>query len=348
MYAYISLSPIGLFAHDANGKQLASIIFKLDDAKDRFINASSSNLTDDDKELIKKLDKKDNKVIFEIQKDGYTSEFPNISGDTIRNNLSKLAISTGFVKDAGEYYTFINELNSEITKTSIKASSTEDRLLVHAVSTIDELESTANTLSIRLKEWYGLYYPELLETVRSNEKLVFILANNPKREDLSGNSGLSMGGDYSVADIIQFQNYAILIDSIYNQMKALETYVETKATQIMPNATRIISPTLASRLLADAGSLEKLAKMPSSTIQVMGAEKALFRHIMGQGPSPKHGLIFQAPVINQSKKNERGKRSRMLASTLSIAFRMDYFNKKLSGGDLLKEKFDKKIENLKG
>ena len=80
----------------------------------------------------------------------------------------------------------------------------------------------------------------------------------------------------------------------------------------------------------------------------MGAEKALFRHIMGQGPSPKHGLIFQAPVINQAKKKQRGKRSRMLASTLSIAFRMDYFDKKLTGGDLLKEKFDKKIENIKG
>ena len=348
MYTYISLNPIGLFAHDANGRQLASIIFKLDDAKDRFIAASHPELTEDDRALIKKLGKKDDQILFEIPKDGFFDEFPNISGDTIRNNLSKLAISTGFVKDSGEYYLYINELNSTITKTSIKAASTDDRLLVHAVSTIDELESTANTLSIRLKEWYGLYYPGLLETVKSNEKLASLLATTPKREDLSEDAGLSMGGDYSETDILQYQNYAIMINSIYRQMKELEAYVDRKATEIMPNVTRIISPTLASRLLADAGSLEKIAKLPSSTVQVMGAEKALFRHIMGQGPSPKHGLIFQAPVINQSKKNERGKRSRMLASTLSIAFRMDYFDKKLTGGDLLKEKFDKKIENLKG
>ncbi len=349
MHAYISLAPIGLFAHDENGSLLGSVIFSdRNKAKDAFISAMQEKVTKEEAQLLKKIGDKA-EIVFEQSKKGYRSEFPNISGNLVRENLSKLAVSEGFCRNASEYYDYLHGLNTGMTRDAIKAAATEDRLVVHAINTIDEIESAANTLSIRLKEWYALYYPELVERVRSNEKLASMISKSAIREDLSkGDAQNSMGGDYSESDVLEMQRFAVMIDGMYSHRKALESYVKVKSEQIMPNACQLISPTLAARILADAGSLEKISKMPSSTIQVMGAEKALFRHIQGQGPSPKHGLIFQSPLINQAQKKIRGKISRTLASKLSIAFRMDYFDKKLTGGKKLKEDLDKKLSNIKG
>ncbi|MCK4808129.1 MAG: hypothetical protein KAJ20_00955 [Candidatus Aenigmarchaeota archaeon] len=349
MDAYISLTPIGLFAHDKNGSQLDSIIFSdRKKSKDAFIKAMGRKVTAEEKDLIKKIGTKAD-IIFEQSKEGYRDEFPNISGNIVRENLPKLAVSVGFCKNASEYYSYLHELNTSMTRDAIKAAATEDRLVIHAINTADELESTANTLSIRLKEWYALYYPELVEDVRSNEKLASMIAQNAIRNDTSeNNTQKSMGGDYSESDVSEMQRFAAMIDKMYSHRKALEAYIKEKSGQIMPNACLLISPMLAARILADAGSLEKISKMPSSRIQVMGAEKALFRHMQGQGPSPKHGLIFQSPLVNQAQKKIRGKISRILASKLSIAFKMDYFDKKLTGGNKLKEDLDKRLNNLKG
>ena len=349
MHAYISLTPIGLFAHDENGALLGSVIFSdRNKAKDAFISAMQEKVTKEEAQLLKMIGDKA-EIIFEQSKDGYRSEFPNISGNMVRENLPKLAVSEGFCSNASEYYDYLHDLNTGMTRAAIKAAATEDRLVVHAINTIDEIESAANTLSIRLKEWYALYYPELVERVKSDGKLASMISKSAIREDISKEDAQkSMGGDYSKSDVLEMQRFAVLIDSMYSHRKALESYIKVKSEQIMPNACQLISPTLAARILADAGSLEKISKMPSSTIQVMGAEKALFRHIQGQGPSPKHGLIFQSPLINQAQKKVRGKRSRILASKLSIAFRMDYFDKKLTGGKKLKEDLDKKLSNIKG
>jgi len=337
MDAYISLTPIGLFAHDKNGSQLASIIFSdRKKSKDAFLEAMGRKVTAEEKDLIEKIGTKA-EIIFEQSKDGYRSEFPNISGNIVRENLPKLAVSVGFCKNASEYYDYVHDLNTGMTRDAIKAAATEDRLVIHAINTVDELESTANTLSIRLKEWYALYYPELM------------IAQNAIRDNSSENdTQKSMGGDYSESDVSEMQRFAALIDNMYSHRKALEAYIKEKSGQIMPNACLLISPMLAARILADAGSLEKISKMPSSRIQVMGAEKALFRHMQGQGPSPKHGLIFQSPLVNQAQKKIRGKISRILASKLSIALKMDYFDKKLTGGKKLKEDLDKRLNNLKG
>ncbi|MEA2004119.1 MAG: hypothetical protein U9O53_04115 [archaeon] len=349
MQAYISLTPIGLFTHDENGAMLGSVIFSdRKKAKAALMSAMQEKVTEEERQLLDMIGKKYESIIFEHRKEGYSSEFPNLSGNIARDNLPKLAVSAGFCKNASELHDYINSLNTEMTRVSIKAASTDDRLVVHAINTIDELESSANTLSIRLKEWYALYFPELIAKTRSNEKLASILTTNAERESISKEDAKnSMGGDFSGVDVSVMQNYASLIDSIYAKRKELESYVTKKSQEIMPNACLLISPTLAARMLSDAGSLEKLSKLPSSTIQIMGAEKALFRHMQGRGPSPKHGLIFQSPLVNQAPKNIRGKISRMLASKISIAFRMDHFDKKLTGGKKLKEDLDKRLENIK-
>ncbi len=350
MTFYISLSPIGLFAHDNKGELVDSVIFTdLNKAKEQFIAAMDKQQTDEEAQLIKKIEKKDKEIIFEIPKEGYVNQFPNISGDTVRQNLPKLAQSTGFCKNPSDLYNHIHSLNMGITRAAVKKASTGDRFLIHAVNTIDELESSANMLAIRLKEWYALYFPELIENTRSNEKLASIISSDAHRDKISPEDAKdTIGADCPEQDIIPMHRFATEIHNIYLHKKELEEYILKKSKEIMPNASELISPMLAARFLAIAGSLEKLSKFPSSTIQVLGAEKALFRHIRGNGTSPKHGIIFQSPLVNQASRKTRGKVSRMLASKLSIAFKMDYFDKKLKGGKKLKEDLDKRLQNLKG
>ncbi|MEA3229412.1 MAG: hypothetical protein U9P44_00710 [archaeon] len=346
MTTYISLSPIGLFAHDSEGKEVASVMFRdKDSIKDAFIHASGPGLTEDELKLLDKI--KDKDIVFEIPKKGYRSQCPNLSGDILRKNLSKFAVSNGFCKNSSEFYDFIYDLNISMTKDSIKEASTEDRRIVSAITTIDELESAANTLAIKLKEWYGLYFPELLETVKSNEKLAAIISRNADRDTISEeNAKNSIGGDFSPDDITPMQNYAQLIHQIYLSKTELENYVMEKSRQVMPNTSELINPMLAARLLAEAKNLKKLSSFPSSTIQIMGAQKALFRHMKNMGGSPKHGLIFQSPLVNQAPRKLRGKIARMLASKLSISLKMDYFDKKLKGGKKLKEDLDRRLDGM--
>jgi len=119
-------------------------------------------------------------------------------------------------------------------------------------------------------------------------------------------------------------------------MKTLERQIETDMSKVAPNMSKLIGPLIGARLISHAGSLEKLAKMPASTIQILGAEKALFRFKKEGGKPPKHGVLFQHPYLSRSPKSLRGKISRIIATKIAIAAKADAFTKRDISEDLIK------------
>lgn len=193
-----------------------------------------------------------------------------------------------------------------------------DAYLMQAVKTLDDLNEAFNVTSERLGEWYGIHYPE--HHMRPIELIEYIL----EHEDESDAS--TMGAQMTGEDIAAVQGVAQAARAILRQRKALEDYVNKMMQEIAPNLSNVLGPLLGARLIARAGSMEKLARMPASTIQVMGAGEALFKHIRSGTPSPKHGLIFKHPLISGAPKKARGKIARMLAGKAAIAARVDYYS----------------------
>ena len=133
---------------------------------------------------------------------------------------------------------------------------------------------------------------------------------------------------------------------INNEMKRLEEQIEYDMQKIAPNISMLVGSVIGARLISIAGGLERLAVMPASTIQVLGAEKALFRFKKEGGKPPKHGVIFQHPLINRAQLKDRGKISRLLATKIAIAVKADVFTKK-DISDTLKEDLEKRLKEIR-
>ena len=167
-----------------------------------------------------------------------------------------------------------------------------------------------------------------------------------KTQELADAAKRSMGAELDDPDLDVLRSFCTLMSDLYKFRENSEKYVEEVMKQVAPNMTAVVGAALSARLISIAGSLQNLAKMPASTLQVLGAEKALFRSLKTGARPPKHGVIFQHTAIHQSPRWQRGKIARALAGKLSIAARIDSF-----GGDFLGEKLksdvDKKFEEIK-
>src|SRR3989338_6758586 len=142
------------------------------------------------------------------------------------------------------------------------------------------------------------------------------------------------------------REFAILVRSMHEEKNRLESYIKESMSEIMPNFSSLIEPLLAAKLLSLVGSLEKLARMPASTIQLLGSEKALFRHLKNQGKSPKYGILFLDRRIQSAPKEKKGKVARIIASKLMLAARIDYYSKRPEAR--LKEEMEKELKNVLG
>ncbi len=344
MTIYIAASPIGIIAVNEQRNPISFISFKNDAKKraDELESCGKKAISDSEKKLLSQIKAKD-KIIFETKKEGYEHEFPNHAGDYIRLNMLDLARKNSILKEKSELLSIIHETNTELTVRKMRNSVGEDKLLLQAINTTDELAKQVNTMSMRLREWYGYYFPELVELTGSNENLAKYVSETLFRTDVKGIIvDESMGVNLKNEDLEEIKKYAKKIIILIDEKKELEKYIERKATQVAPNMTGIVGGLLVSRLIAHAGTLEKLAGFPSSTIQILGAEKALFRYLKGAGTSPKHGLIFQSSFIQRAPNQSRGKIARTLASKLSLAAKMDFYKHK---GDLGK-KYKNDIEEI--
>ncbi len=209
----------------------------------------------------------------------------------------------------------LRELNMEITRRALKENISRDIFIIQAIHTIDELVRIVNKFSALIRERYGYYAPRLSKSEDLNE--LFDGVFKRVREDVS----VPMTNN----DLNSIEELVLEIKSLSSLVKSQEIYLESLMKDICPNLLSIASALIGARLIDHAGSLKHLAELPSSTIQVLGAEKALFRHLKTGSKAPKFGVIFAHQSISNAE--NKGKASRRLASEISKAVKIDYFRK---------------------
>jgi len=222
-----------------------------------------------------------------------------------------------------------------------------DRFIVQAMAGLEELTKTSNLLIERLTEWYGMHYPELVETAAQKE-LVDLIAEHGGREAISRAQGKPMesfGTPLSEEDEKALRSWAVLAQAMMRTREGIEGYVTKRMEQLAPNLCSAVGPLLAARLISLTGSLERLGRLPASTVQLLGAEKALFQFMREGGRPPKHGVLFQHPLIHRAPPWQRGKTARALASAAALAARVDFFGKN-DRSELIKATLQKKLERI--
>jgi nucleolar protein 56 len=229
------------------------------------------------------------------------------------------------------------DLNLRETKKKIKESVGFNDFIVQAINNIDETNKAINLLAKRLREWYELYNPELSRKIIEHDKFIEeILAGNPKRDSDS------MGAEISKEDYQPILELAGEIQALFIFKSRQEAYLDNLMKENCPNIREVAGSLIGARLVALAGDLKRLIMFPSSTVQLLGAEKALFRHMKTGAKSPKYGVIVQHPFVISAPKESKGKAARMLADKILLAAKVDYFKGEFIGERLnkeLKEKF---------
>lgn len=223
-------------------------------------------------------------------------------------------------------------------KRKIKESVSKDNLIIQTINSIDDIDKVSNSLVTRLREWYSLYNPEFSKWMFNQEKFTELIISKDKKTLLKEiKINRSMGADLEKKDVDIISFFAKQINSLYKTKGTLQEYLENIMSSYCPNLRTVSGTLLGAKLMSRAGSLKRLALMPASTIQVLGAEKALFRHMKTGAKPPRHGIIIKHPLISSAKQKEHGKRARTLADKISIAVKVDYFKGKFIGDALNKE-----------
>ncbi|MDE1811010.1 MAG: NOP58 family protein [Candidatus Micrarchaeota archaeon] len=248
-------------------------------------------------------------------------------------------------------------------RASIKSEyANEEYALIQSINAYDETSKSYNLVFERLTEWYGIYFPEVkIPNPESLARLVAVLndkealskdaineiINDPdKSESIFNKASASMGRSMNEGERSAILAFAKMSMDMASAMDGLDTYIKATAEKLMPNATFLTDDKIAAELLAKAGSLERLATMPASTIQLLGAEKALFKHIKFGSKPPKYGILFKMAEISNAPRNCRGKIARAYATKISIGLKGDFFTKKFIGEEL-KKNLQSTIEKIK-
>ncbi|KAK3788285.1 hypothetical protein RRG08_027019 [Elysia crispata] len=222
-----------------------------------------------------------------------------------------------------------------------------DNMIIQSISLLDQLDKDINTFSMRIREWYSYHFPELVKIVNDNymyarlanligdrtkltsdmeEAIEEIVMDSAKVKAIFDASKSSMGFDIGAIDLISIQTFCRRVISLTEYRKSLAEYLTSKMSSVAPNLAALIGEQVGARLISHAGSLTNLAKYPASTVQILGAEKALFRALKTRGNTPKYGLIFHSTFIGRAGPKNKGRISRYLANKCSIASRIDNFS----------------------
>ena len=376
--ATIVESIIGIFGFNEESVLVEKISFPKDAIKTakKLMKIEEGNLVEEISYLIEKLLAKGyTNFIFENQDlaRNISEEFgievsvePSSKvGMLFRDNMEKFALESSFFETSEQLHLYLHSVSIELAKMKVKTTvEKRDSLAAQAILTVDDLDKSLNLFMNRIREWFGLHFPELDRLVEKHETYARLVVNLGTRENFTAENlekeGLpktkshsiakvasaSMGADLSDADLDQIKVMCKKILELYNVRQSLENYVDSIMDDVAPNTKEIAGSLLGARLIALAGGLINLAKLPASTMQVLGAEKALFRSLKTKARPPKHGIIFQHPLIHDAKRWQRGKIARALAGKLSIASRVDAFSDKYVGEEL-KADLEKRIEEIK-
>lgn len=235
------------------------------------------------------------------------------------------------------------------TKEDLKQSADRDQYLVKAAKFLDQLNEDIKPDMERLRDWYSLHFPELEEELGDDEELIEILQRGVHRDELEPFQEMaenSTGSPMTEKDQEMLEKTVDLLSDKYKLREELEEYICETAKEEMPNLSKLLGPLLATKLVGIQGSLESLAKQPASTIQMLGAEKALFRYLHGEGTPPKHGVLFEHNFVNSLPEDTRGKMARFMANKAAMAARLDNYGDKDKGKEL-REEAQQKYDSLK-
>lgn len=218
----------------------------------------------------------------------------------------RLAVESGFVESEGEYYEWLHDATMQAARQEVQQrEQADDQQLKHTIRAMDDVERTANELAERVDEWAGSLGHETAGGVSGAETIRDIDPSNPAETRLVA--------------------LAERVLDLAEEEAELRRSVEQTAPSVAPNLSALAGPVLAARLIALAGGLGELARMPSGTVQVLGAEDALFAHLRGEAPSPKHGIIYTHAAVRGTRHEDRGSAARALAGKLTIAARIDHY-----------------------
>jgi nucleolar protein 56 len=253
-------------------------------------------------------------------------------------------IHAGFAENEYDAHMQLRQFALDFSSNKVRRISEKlDLHISQSINALDELDKIINVIGARLREWYGLHFPELdylIQNIFTYAEIVKLAGN---RNNIDLNMVENLGIESKRADMILvavqrskggdiLEENLSIIKKLANEVimqtelrKILAQQIEEMMEKIAPNIKELLTATVGARLMAKAGSLQKLSVMPASTIQIIGAEKALFRSLKTGAPPPKHGILFQHPILHSAPKWQRGKMARAIASKVAIAARIDLF-----------------------
>jgi nucleolar protein 56 len=378
MKAFIVQFPFGVAAFDEQNQLVEKALFprKYQAAAKSLLRAEQGKLSDQTTSLISLLKTNgydtfvftDAKLVEEAKRkfDIAVEVAKPAEAAVLSGRMSEIALESGFAADEAELGAWNRNVAMELAKLRIKgATQKRDLIVSQGIQTLDSLDQTVNLFMGRLREWYGVYFPELDRLVEKHETYARLVMNIGDKEsytedtleaenipkDRAANiikaAENSMGADIGGEDLTQVQALAKDVLAFYELRKSMEDYVDHTMEEMAPNVRAVAGALLGARLISLAGSLQNLAMRPASTIQVLGAEKALFRSLKTGARPPKHGLIFQHTLLHDAKRWQRGKIARVIAGKLAIAARADMFGQGHYIGDDLKAEINQRIEEIR-
>ena len=301
------------------------------------------------------------KLLDEIKKEKKATLI--VSETKLANAINKLGLNFNVVSDAVtlDIYRAVKEYlpdllpgmsDSDLSKMSLglahsigrhklKFSADKvDVMIIQAIALLDDLDKEVNTYSMRCKEWYGWHFPELAKIVTDSvayARLILTMGVRSKaaetdmseilpeeiEERVKAAAEVSMGTEITDVDLINIRALADQIVEFAAYREQLSNYLSSRMKAIAPNLTQLVGELVGARLIAHAGSLISLAKSPASTIQILGAEKALFRALKTKHDTPKYGLLYHASLVGQASGRNKGKIARVLAAKAAVALRYD-------------------------
>ncbi len=337
MDCYITYFIGGFLAFKDDQELIKIKPFPKEEIVDRLISLENKEIASEEIEIIKELEGEFDTIFIESNKK--TSDYKNFKNVEIKTpNLGGEILRENFDKYLNEFDISYEEFSETYRKLSLyklkELSKSEDKHLIQAINSIDDIDEAISKLIERIREWYELYFPEM-NVIHNNETYIKLIAENKSKEKIIEAKGdaFSIDIDEFDEDEINSEDIEILNDyanSIYELQKTrknIEKYIDVKMESIAPNLKALVGSTLGAKLISHAGGIKRLSTYPSSTVQIMGAEKALFRHLRSGDRPPKYGLIYQHPKVRGSKWWNRGKIARTLASRISLATRKDVYTK---------------------
>jgi nucleolar protein 56 len=345
----VVLMELGVAAFNDGGSLVASK--KFDSAIKSYRLLKSGATPEEIKQFIEKLRSfdivsvNDASVALILRQAGLTTQLmPEDQQQSIQGSKPDYIVKAGFASNQQDALQLLRDFAIALSSSRVKeASERLDLHIIQSINALDELDKIINTIGARLREWYGLHYPELDNLIQSLVAYAEIVSRAGTRDNITAeilqSAGMqdkkveiildgakrSKGGDMTPENVAIVRRLADQVISQSDLRRILSDHIEVAMETVAPNVKELLTATVGARIIAKAGSLARLAVLPASTIQVLGAEKALFRALKTGARPPKHGLLFQHPLIHSAPKWQRGKIARAVASKVAIAARLDYF-----------------------